>query len=88
VANHASARKRYRQSLKVKASNHSVRSRIRTLIRSCREAIAAGDADHAHRSLTDASTALAKAASKGILHHRNAARRTSRLARQVGTLTR
>ena len=88
MANHASARKRHKQSLKTKASNHSVRSRIRTLVRSCREAIEAGDGDNARRSLAAASTAMAKAASKGTLHRCNAARRTRRLAKQVATLER
>ncbi len=83
MANHASARKRNRQSQKRKVANHSRRAEIRTLVRKVREAITGGDAEAARTSLHAASVAIAKAASKGNLHSANAARRTSRLAKQV-----
>ena len=86
MANHASARKRNRQSQKRKVANHSQRAEIRTFVRKCREAIAGGEAETARTTLQCAAVALAKAASKGILHPSNAARRTSRLAKQVSAL--
>ncbi len=86
MANHPSAKKRHRQSEKTRKANHSVRAEIRTLVRKCNEAVTSGDAGAASESLRAASRALAKAASKGILHPRNASRRASRLARKVSVL--
>ena len=86
MANHPSAKKRYRQSEKTRVANHAVRAEIRTLVRKCNEAVSSSDAGAASESLKSASRALAKAASKGILHPRNASRRASRLARKVSGL--
>ncbi len=86
MANHPSAIKRHRQSLKKQASNKAVKSRIGTLTRRVNEAVAAGDVEAAQTALTDVSRGLAKAASKGTLHRSTASRRTSRLATKVAKL--
>jgi len=83
MANHPSAEKRHRQSVKRAARNQVVRSRVRTSVKTARAAIAAGDATTAVESVAAASRSLDKAASKGVLHRRNASRRIARLAKQA-----
>jgi len=83
VANHPSALKRHRQSRKRRTANLAAKSKLRSQIRKVREAVADGNADAAAEQLKVASVALAKASSKGLLHPRNASRRTGRLARSV-----
>lgn len=87
MANHPSALKRHRQSRKRREQNIAARSRVRTLVRGVNEAIEAGDKTVAQERLREASVALAKAASKGLLHAANVSRRTGRLARKVAALS-
>ena len=86
MANHPSAIKRYRQARKRQSANQSAKARVRTLTRKVDAATAAGDAKASSESLHVASRALAKAASKGLLHRKTAARRTSRLAKKVAKI--
>jgi small subunit ribosomal protein S20 len=86
VANHPSALKRHRQSEKARIANRSLRAKLRTMIRSLREAVASGDKDVAATRLREASSELHKAASKGVLHRRTADRQTGRLAKSVAGL--
>ncbi len=83
MANHASAIKRHRQSEKRRQRNASVKSSLRTAVKKVKEAVETGKADEAKASLRNAITELDKAASKGVLHRNNAARRVSRLSRLV-----
>ncbi len=59
--------------------NRPIISATRTYVRHARTAIAAGDAAAAATAVGDAISALDKAASKGVIHRNNAARRKSRL---------
>jgi small subunit ribosomal protein S20 len=86
VANHASALKRHRQSEKRRKRNQAIRTRLRHLVRAVREALTARDATTAASRLADAAKALDKAATKGVVHRRNASRRISRLTHAVGQL--
>jgi len=86
VANHPSALKRHRQSRRRRTANLAAKSKLRSQIRKVREAVAAGDAQTAASELKNASKALAKASTKGLLHARTASRRTGRLARSVAKL--
>jgi small subunit ribosomal protein S20 len=88
MANHASAEKRNRQRITRTARNRSVRSSVRTLVKKARTALAEGDASTAEQRVKDASVALAKAASKGVLHSKTAARTTSRIQAALGKLAR
>jgi small subunit ribosomal protein S20 len=65
----------------------AAKSKLRSQIRKVREAVAAGDAQAAASELKNASKALAKASTKGLLHSRTASRRTGRLARSVAKLS-
>ena len=82
MANHPSAEKRHRQSVKRAARNQVLRSRVRTSVKAARVAISAGDATAAETVAT-ATRSLDKAVSKGVIHRRNASRRISRLAKQA-----
>ena len=86
MANHPSALKRHRQNEKRRLRNHAIRSRLRRLVRDVRAALAARDADAATQTLAQATRALAKAATKGVLHRNNAARRIGRLTHAVSQL--
>ena len=77
MANIKSADKRWRQSLKRRLRNRSVKTAVRTHIKTATRAIGTGEPDA--ESLKVAVTALDKAAAKGIIHPNNAARRKSRL---------
>lgn len=80
MAIHPSAIKRHRQSLKRRATNKEVKSRIRTLIRKARQAVAAKDQDQISVRLREVSRELGKAVTKGILRRNTASRWLSRLS--------
>lgn len=86
MANHPSAEKRHRQSVKRAARNQAVRSQVRTEVKKLRTTVAASDAGKAKEELPGVASVLDKAVSKGVLHKNNAARRISRLAKQVAKL--
>ncbi len=83
MATHKSAIKRHRQSLARRERNRIVKGGIRKSIKRVYAAVEAGDAEAARESLQVAIVRLDKAASKGIIHKNNAARRKSRLTRLV-----
>jgi small subunit ribosomal protein S20 len=86
VANHKSALKRHRQSIKAYARNKAVRTRVKNVVKSVRKAVAEGDATKASEALTAAIAVLDRAAQKKVLHWRNAGRRVSRLTKAVNKL--
>jgi len=86
VANHASALKRNRQTEKRTARNQALRSRLRHAVRTVRRAVAGRDLAAAETSLRDATRALDKAVTKGLIHRNNASRRIARLAHAVSQL--
>ena len=86
MANHPSAEKRNRQRIKRTLRNRTVRSVVRTKVKSVRAAIEAKDAKAAQAALTEATTAIDKAASKGAVAREAASRTVSRLASQVHRL--
>jgi len=79
VANTDSAKKRIRSSEKKRLHNRVFRSAARTNIKRARLQIKNGELDEAEKTVQAASQSLDKAARKGIIHPRNAARRKSRL---------
>ena len=86
MAIHPSAIKRHRQSLKKRAKNKDVKSRIRTLIKKVHEAIEAKNREVASLHLKAVNRALGKAVSQGILKRNTASRWMSRLARSATQL--
>ena len=83
MANHKSAIKRHKQSLNRAARNRAARTRVTSAIKDVRAAIQGKDKSLADNALTLATSVLAKAAGKGALHWKKAARKISRLARAV-----
>jgi small subunit ribosomal protein S20 len=87
LANIKSAIKRIRTSEKRRVRNAAVRSTVRTSVKSTRTAIEGGQADQARESLLRTIQVLDKAATKGVIHKNTAARKKSRLTRQLNTLS-
>jgi len=81
VANIKSQVKRIKTNEKARLRNKAVKSSLKTQVRRVKTAVAAGDADATATALRDASRALDKAASKGVIHKNQAANRKSALAK-------
>lgn len=79
MANHKSAEKRHRQSLKRRLRNRNVKASVRTAIKKTRLAVEKKDPS-APALLQAAERAIAKAAAKGVYHKKTASRYISRLA--------
>jgi small subunit ribosomal protein S20 len=79
VANHVSAKKRIRQTERRTARNRHVRSTVRTFIKRARAAIEAGDPTATATAVREAESAIRKAISKGVFHHKTGSRYVSRL---------
>jgi small subunit ribosomal protein S20 len=86
MANIKSAMKRIRTSEKRRVRNAAARSTIRTAVKSARTALEGGQADQAREALHRTIQALDKAVTKGVIHRNAAARRKSRLTRQLNAL--
>ena len=68
--------------------NRVYRGGARTIVRNARQLIEAGREEEAREAVRRAASALDKAAEKGIIHKNNAARRKSRLMRQLNQMGR
>ena len=86
MANIKSAMKRNRQNEKRRVRNAAVRSTVRTSVKSARVAIEGGQADQARAALLNTIQTLDKAVTKGVIHRNTAARKKSRLTRQLNVL--
>jgi small subunit ribosomal protein S20 len=86
MANHVSSLKRARQTVKRTAVNKANSTRVRSTLRSLREAIAAGDIKVAQTQLSATVSALDKSVQKGVLHKNTASRYKSRLNARVKAL--
>ncbi|HXJ63147.1 MAG TPA: 30S ribosomal protein S20 [Actinomycetota bacterium] len=83
MANIKQQKKRNLQNERAHERNKAVRTSLKTSAKKVRGAAASGDVDTATERVREASRALDKAASRGVLHKRTAARRKSRLARTL-----
>ena len=83
MANHKSAEKRIRQTLKRTERNKYYRTRIKNLTRAVNEAVDANDVAKASEALKNANKNLHSFVSKGILSKNTAARKVSHLNAQV-----
>ncbi|HKQ68656.1 MAG TPA: 30S ribosomal protein S20 [Polyangiaceae bacterium] len=83
MANHASAEKRNRQRVQRTERNRSVKGAVRTLLKKARGAIARATSEPADTAsaIAAAVKAVDRAASKGVVHPKMAARAKSRLAK-------
>ncbi len=83
MANLQSSKKRIRQNRKREQRNASVKSAIKTAIRSVEEAIAQGDLEGARMRLSEAFSALDSASTRGIIKKNTASRRKAQLAKRL-----
>lgn len=86
MANIKSAKKRILVTEIRTARNKSIRSEVKTAIKKVEAAVAANDKEAAKAALTTAISTIESAASKGIYHKNNAARKVSRLTKLVNTI--
>lgn len=83
MANIKSAKKRILVTETRAARNKSIRSAVKTSIKKVEAAVAAKDKGAAQVALLAATSEISKAASKGVYHKNNAARKVSRLTKAV-----
>jgi small subunit ribosomal protein S20 len=86
VANIKSQIKRIRTNEVARLRNKSVKSSLKTAIRSFRAAAEAGDKDKAGAAFAHAARQLDKAVSKGVIHANQAANKKSAMAHQANSL--
>lgn len=86
MANIASAKKRARQSEKLRLHNASLRSMLRTEIKKVVSAIESGNKDEAMTAFNHSVPVIDKMANKGIIHKNKAARHKHRLNSQIKAL--
>lgn len=86
MANHKSAKTRIRRNERARLVNKSRLSRIRTFIKKVEEFIGLGKKDEAKTAFVKAESEMARGVSKGVLKKNTAARKTSRLSKQVKSM--
>lgn len=86
MANHKSAEKAHRQSLKRAARNRTVRSRVKTFITHFKNALHTQNLESATTAFRHAEAELMKSVSKGVYHLNTAARKVARLCKMLKQL--
>lgn len=86
MANIKSAKKRVLVNQKKADRNKSIKSAVKTSIKKVEAAVVAKDKEAAVTALANAISTIDKAATKGVYHKNNAARKVSRLSKAVNTL--
>ena len=86
MANIKSKIKRIHTNEIARLRNQSVKSSLRTAVRSFREAADSGDKEKAAELLASTSRKLDKAASKGVIHKNQAANKKSALSRALNKI--
>ena len=83
MANTAQAKKRVKQAEKARARNASQRSTMRTAVKKVLRTLESGDNSALQAVYVSASSALDRAARKGLIHKNKAARLKSRLSAKI-----
>jgi len=86
VANLKSSKKRIRSNEKKRVRNLFVRSTIKTEIKKVEQAIVQGDFNLAKKMLSEASSVLDSASTKGIIKKNTGSRKKARLAKKINAL--
>lgn len=84
---HKSTIKRARQALKRNQRNRAVQSAVKGVLKKVMAAVEGKNLDDAKTSLREATSALGKAVTKGVIKRNTASRRISRLAARVNALS-
>ncbi len=86
MAHSLSAKKRVRQNEKRRIINRARKSRVKTQIKHFLQAVDSGDVEAAEQQFRLVAKRLDKTAATSTMHKRTAARKKSRLARQLNSL--
>ncbi len=86
MANHKSAEKRNRQSQVRRLRNRANTTQMRNVIKAVDAAIVTGSQEDAKTALNTAIPLIAKTASRGTIHKKNASRKVSRLTKRVNKM--
>lgn len=86
MANHKSAEKRARQSVRRNKINSRTLGEVRTFEKKLRTALGSKDKEQSQKLLLAFTSKLDKAAQKGRIHARTASRKVSRLSKEVASL--
>ena len=86
MAHSLSAKKRVRQNAKKRAINRARKSQVKTQIKHFEDAVAGGDAEAASEQYRLVVKKLDKTAAGSTMHKGTAARKKSRLAKQLNSL--
>ena len=81
MANHKSAIKRARQNELRRLRNKSVKTRIKTIVKDFRSSTGEISGEDMSAKINTVQSAFDKAAKKGVIHKRTAARKVSRLTK-------
>ncbi len=87
MANTKSAQKRMRGTARKEARNSAVKSGVRTRLKTFKTLAADGKKEEAAKAMTDAASALDKAAKRGTIHKRTANRRKSHMAKELNAVS-
>jgi len=87
LANHKSAVKRNLQNQKQRLRNRTVKTRIKNVVKKIALLTPASGAEITAAELNAAKSVIDKASKKGVIHHRTAARKISRLTKRATRLT-
>ena len=87
MANHRSAEKRARQNEKRRLRNKAVKTRIKHVTKDVRLSSGEESKEAALNKLNAAQSIIDKAAKKGVIHKKTAARKISRLSKLVNAIT-
>ena len=83
MAHSKSAKKSIRIYKEKRSRNRSVKSALKTTVGQAEKLVLEGELEPAAEAVKKATTALDKAAQRGIIHVNNAARRKSRLTKKL-----
>lgn len=86
MATHKSAEKRDRQNKKNRQRNIAAKSALKTKIKAVIAGVEIKNKENSTNALKTAIPALNKAASKGLIHKKNASRKISRLTKKVNAV--
>jgi small subunit ribosomal protein S20 len=87
LANHKSALKRARQNEERRLRNKSVKTRVKNIVRDVRLSVNESSKEDARNKLDMAKSNIDRAAQKGVIHKKTAARKISRLSKLVNTIS-
>jgi small subunit ribosomal protein S20 len=83
LANHKSALKRAKQSETKRLRNKAVKTKVKHNVKAVYQAAEGGSPETASTHLKAAKSVIDKAAKKGVIHKKTAARKISRLSKMV-----